>query len=366
MTPRLVDEFRTLVPCCHVFCTSCVAQVFSRGGGPCPLCRTFIGPDLNEAVKGVLLEFVTTKEALAETVVDGLNRMDENSKAVSVVRAPAKLQKAADELDLSEDRDLAKSLIQAMTEFKERIVPVFKEAEKQKQKVRELQSELESHKDQSQAYDMKTELLTAKLRSLEDKMVEIRKSQGQVETERYRAVELAEKASNDLRTVRKDNITLSERVSVLEEETTSLKGYLQQYKAAERKSKVKRKEMQRRLAELEHKACENKGDTQNASAATLPAVVNLDEETRKVTTTKDPDPFQYSIEPRFDFEGMPGPGFASTWKPGEHRSVKKIKLSNDKVKEITNVPIALDKSGHPTLPVQLGPKRRLRTHNPLK
>ena len=75
--------------------------------------------------------------------------------------------------------------------------------------------------------------------------------------------------------------------------------------------------------------------------------------------------FQYSIEPQFDFEGMPGPGFTSNWKPGEHH-VKKIKLSNDRVKEITNVPIALDRSGRPTVPIQIGPKRKLRVHDRLK
>ena len=71
-------------------------------------------------------------------------------------------------------------------------------------------------------------------------------------------------------------------------------------------------------------------------------------------------------DPRFDFEGMPGPGFSSDRNPGEHRNVKRIKLSNHKVKEITNFPLSLDRSGHPTVPIQLGPKRKLRVCDPLK
>lgn len=71
-------------------------------------------------------------------------------------------------------------------------------------------------------------------------------------------------------------------------------------------------------------------------------------------------------DPRFDFEGMPGPGFSSNRNPSEHRNVKRIKLSSNKVKEITNFPLSLDRSGHPTVPIQLGPKRKLRVCDPLK
>lgn len=84
------------------------------------------------------------------------------------------------------------------------------------------------------------------------------------------------------------------------------------------------------------------------------------------TDFRDHDVHYASLQPEFDFEGMPGPGFSSNWKPDEHRSVKRIKLSNNKVKEITNFPIALDRSGHPTVPIQLGPKRSIRVRDPMK
>jgi chromosome segregation ATPase len=74
--------------------------------------------------------------------------------------------------------------------------------------------------------------LTAKLRRKEKQELEVRRTQQQVETERDRAVEMAEKAIKELNTVRSDNTSLDERISELETEIATLKGYLQQYKIA--------------------------------------------------------------------------------------------------------------------------------------
>lgn len=145
--------------------------------------------------------------------------------------------------------------------------------------------------------------------------------------------------------------------------------------------------MEQRLAELEHKASNN----EEAASKTLAIVPQIDVDmvallivkpNHTLTLLQDDDSPNLTgvprtdfrdhnvalslLQPRFDFEGMPGPGFSSNWKPDEHRNVKRIKLSNDKVKEITNFPISLDRSGRPTAPIQLGPIRKLRVRGPMK
>lgn len=143
--------------------------------------------------------------------------------------------------------------------------------------------------------------------------------------------------------------------------------------------------MEQRLAELEHKASNN----EEAASKTLAIVPQIDVDmvallivkpNHTLTLLQDDDSPIVTprtdfrdhnvalslLQPRFDFEGMPGPGFSSNWKPDEHRNVKRIKLSNDKVKEITNFPISLDRLGRPTAPIQLGPIRKLRFRDPMK
>lgn len=145
--------------------------------------------------------------------------------------------------------------------------------------------------------------------------------------------------------------------------------------------------MEQRLAELEHKASNN----EEAASKTLAIVPQIDvdmvallivKSNHTLTLLQDDDSPNLTgvprtdfrdhnvalslLQPRFDFEGMPGPGFSSNWKPDEHRNVKRIKLSNDKVKEITNFPISLDRLGRPTAPIQLGPIRKLRVRGPMK
>ncbi|KAK2464025.1 hypothetical protein APHAL10511_003969 [Amanita phalloides] len=336
--------------------------VFPKGKGLCPLCRTFIGPDLKNCVKPISLEFVPTKVALAELVVDGLSRMDESSKVVSVDRAPAKLQKAVDELTL--DQDLANSLLQAVTDFKERIAPVFKEVNEQKDELQRLQIVL----NESVAQNERTEISTAKLQSLEDRLLEVCKIQEQVEMERDHVAEAAAKATDELCTTRTDNTLLNAHVSTLEKEIASLKGYLQQYKIAERKSKIKRKELQRRLEELEHKTSANDEAADLTLVTAPPSDIDLDDDALKNAprassrNRNDTLPIQLTVESQYDFEGMPRPGFSSNWKSSEHRHVKRMKLSS--VKEITNFPIALDRFSRPTAPVQYGPKKKIRVRDP--
>ena len=84
-------------------CAECIDSTFPRGRGPCPLCRTPIGLNTKDFAKPVSLEFIPTKVAQTELFVDGLSHMNQESKLVSVLRAPAKLQKAVDGLEVDED-----------------------------------------------------------------------------------------------------------------------------------------------------------------------------------------------------------------------------------------------------------------------
>ena len=115
-----------------------------------------------------------------------------------------------------------------MTDFKERIAPVFKEHKTQSDQLQKLRTTLERVDDQ----DEQIQELLAKSRSLEDQVLSTRRAQKQVETERDRAVELAEKAVKELNMIRRDNASLGERVSELDKEISKLKGILQAHKFA--------------------------------------------------------------------------------------------------------------------------------------
>ena len=66
------------------------------------MCRIFVGSNVEKFVKMVHVEFVPTKVVHTELVLEGLSRMDKDSKIVSVLRTPAKLQKVAGELEVDE------------------------------------------------------------------------------------------------------------------------------------------------------------------------------------------------------------------------------------------------------------------------
>ncbi|KAM6497316.1 hypothetical protein JOM56_007789 [Amanita muscaria] len=353
-------EFKLLSPCGHFLCNSCINTMFPSRK-TCPFCRA---PITKESFRTILLDIVPASVALTDRVIEGLDLMNENAKLVSVLKTPAKLKEAAESLNV--DQELAHSLKQAITEFKERLVPLFKERKEQKEQIDKLHSQLE----QSKSHEEKMEESTAKLRSLEDKVRTNRKNHRQMESERDKALEIATRATNELTIVRDENEALKTRLAVVEKEIDTLKGSLQHHKAAERKSKVKKKEMQHQIAELESKLNQaNKTNELVVGTSTLAdsGYVDLDDNSESTKSRKRSqsrhtfDLAQYSIDAQLDFEGMPGPGFSSDWTPN-----KRLKAPNSKVKEITNFPIELDKFNRLATPAQLGPKRKLRVPDALR
>ena len=115
-----------------------------------------------------------------------------------------------------------------MADFKERIAPIFKEHKAQSNQLQELQTAHERVEDQNE----QIQELLARSRSLEDQVLGTRRAQQQVETERDRAVQLAEKAVKELNMTQSDNTSLGERVSELGKEISKLKGILQAHKLA--------------------------------------------------------------------------------------------------------------------------------------
>lgn len=107
-------------------------------------------------------------------------------------------------------------------------MPLYAENNAQRDQLQELQAALDGSEDRREQMNE----LTAKLRRKEKQELEMRRTQQQVETERDRAVEMAEIAIKELNTIRSDNASLGERVSELGTEIETLKGYLQQYKIA--------------------------------------------------------------------------------------------------------------------------------------
>lgn len=132
------------------------------------------------------------------------------------------------DLDFSNERTRKKCLLQAVSEFKERIAPAFKEQKAQRDQLQELETALEGFEHQNE----QIQALTAKSRSLKDQVRETCRAQRQAETQRDRAIEVAEKAVRELHAVQSENAALGERVSEQEKDIAKLKGTLQAHKSA--------------------------------------------------------------------------------------------------------------------------------------
>ncbi|KIL62825.1 hypothetical protein M378DRAFT_165288 [Amanita muscaria Koide BX008] len=168
------DDFKLLSPCGHFLCNSCINKIFPRQSGTCPFCRA---PITKKNLKTISLNIVPASVALTERAIEGLALMDENAEPVSVLKTPAKLKEAAELLNV--DRELAHSLMRAIAEFRERLVPLFKERKAQTEQIDKLQFQLEES--------------TAKLRSLEDKARPNRKNHMEMESERAKNEALKER-----------------------------------------------------------------------------------------------------------------------------------------------------------------------------
>ncbi|KAF7308376.1 hypothetical protein HMN09_00686200 [Mycena chlorophos] len=145
-----VEVFRHLQQCGHCFCRPCLNQILSgpRAQRRCPSCRV---PIRNEGdAQPIYIEIVSVKP-LASVVAEGLGRMDDRAKVVSVQKAGKKLIQVVREAEAEAEagdveRDVLEELLQAVKDFNVRVVPVFEKARQQEAEILELKKGVEEAK----------------------------------------------------------------------------------------------------------------------------------------------------------------------------------------------------------------------------
>lgn len=114
------------------------------------------------------------------------------------------------------------ALRNAIEDFKERITPLFADAQAKVQQIASLRSELE--KSRREAETLKGQLQKAKVD--QDHISNLRKERRQAETERDAALALAEKASGEMVQLRGKGVTLQQERDTFEQENVRLKDQL--------------------------------------------------------------------------------------------------------------------------------------------
>lgn len=88
-------------PTGHGYCTSCIDALFlDRQKVNCPNCRD---PVTRRHARPIYFDAIDPKVSATTMVVEGLSKMDENAKLISVKKAEDKIRKAAMDLQVSED-----------------------------------------------------------------------------------------------------------------------------------------------------------------------------------------------------------------------------------------------------------------------
>ncbi|PFH50281.1 hypothetical protein AMATHDRAFT_48006 [Amanita thiersii Skay4041] len=353
-----LKEFQ-LLTCGHAFCKDCTKRIKEGVRHPrCPLCR--------QRLTLAYVNLVPAKLTTVDRIVTGLNAMDKDTKLISVKNAADKLNKASQ--SMNGDDGMAAALIEAVNDFKERIIPLYSEVHEQRKMIETLTAAIIERDEQ----DMQ---LKGTISDLGIKLQDATRAQRSAEEKREQAMAIARQATDTLCGFREKNEFLEKRVNELIESTTLLTNQLELHKASARKHKSKIAALKQKVQKLEKHP--KTDEVENQAPSEMPSLVVLPDPTVSPLEGANPQQRRHTEHlptsrlldsaTHLDFEGMPRPGFSSNWKPGEPKGIKRIKLTH-KTKSTANVdfPINLDKSSHPIGGVQLGPKRSIRTRNPLR
>ncbi|KAG6864220.1 hypothetical protein C0991_011292 [Blastosporella zonata] len=320
-------------------------------------------------------EIATPQEERAmvvETLVNGLSRMDKDSKAVSVETAEKKLKTFTKTLD-DHGENIVVSLIdhfcltifsvqvqlgllQAVKDFKDRIIPVFKKAEEQSREIETLKSQLET-------CQAELAISVSSIGLAEKKRDQASSALHQTTIERDTAIELADKAAQKTVQLRLDLTRAQQQGADLEESKSLYKKQLLEHQEVERKQNEKIRSLRQRLANAQQEI-----ETERTARK---LEVDLDSGTlstqrpskRRATSPPRPSDLKNLIsstitntKPAF-FEGMPPPRFETDWNLRKPDG-KKQKLSvSDSSKQ--SFPIKLER-GRPVGSVQIGTRTRIR------
>ncbi|GLB35177.1 hypothetical protein LshimejAT787_0207420 [Lyophyllum shimeji] len=342
-------------PCGHGFCTACIENIFSHNP-KCPHCRVTLR---RREAHVVYIDIPSPEEeraAKVETLVEGFAQMDRNSKLISVENAGKKLNAFVKEVEGGQDT--YSSLLQAVEDFKERIIPAFRKAEEQAKEIETLKKKLEVCQ-----HDLAGSV--SRVKPLEKELGKMRSNLCQVEQERDQAIGLAEQASQE-------TIRLRQRLARTEQEVHDLQAETKRYK--------EHLLQQANIARSQNKKIERLKKDSNKSKA-QPTQENARSEVvleSEKSVTQSYDACEVDLEMpltpssslerplsthannvRHDFEAMPPPGgFRSDWQLPDKFSKKRKRDSENG--RTDGFPLSLDTKGRPLRTVQLGTRRTLR------
>ncbi|KAJ7145310.1 hypothetical protein C8R43DRAFT_1012277 [Mycena crocata] len=353
-----VDEFRRL-GCGHCFCITCIATIQRMQNSACPECRSPIS-----VAQVIYLDIVAAKP-LESVVADGISRMDENSKLVSVRTAAKKIKQVTEQEHL--DADGLKTLLAALADFNERIIPIFAKAKSQQTQIVALKTQLvELNEVKAQA--ARTTALSGEVTILRAEQLDLRKELKASNERRDEAREQVERGNAQVAALQ--DMTHAANVDA-EAEMRRLKGYLER-NADDRnlqKKKMRSLHLEKDSLELQVQDLTNELATFRERSGLYD--IEIDEEMISEYSQMSHHAVSSSSQsirhssmhstwltqdalPSLGFEGMPGPGFGSDWQV--RRGTKR--KERDEAPP-PGFPIALS-HGRTRVTVQLGPKHTRR------
>ncbi|KAK7056447.1 hypothetical protein VNI00_003002 [Paramarasmius palmivorus] len=307
----------------------------------------------------------------ASTTVEKMAEMDSDSKLISVKTAGERVKRASETLACPCHEDIAKALLRAVEDFKERITPIFEKAGAQAEEIAQLREDLRRSNKES----AKLKKVAASTEAKDRKIAELRAELEETRKISEKALVHAERASTENQRLQGELNRTNQGREEMTRENTRLKGLLEQHNKQNRAQKSKIKGLQDEVARLKQT-----GHQEASLSLEGQAVISYEDQLRTPspspssplnTTLVDSRPYipHHDKEnthhmPRLDYEGMPTPGFSSDWTMGRDsgpssRTIKR-KLSLPKANSSSTLPIPLDRKGRPTVAVQLGPKRSRR------
>ncbi|KAJ6619915.1 hypothetical protein B0H10DRAFT_1129855 [Mycena sp. CBHHK59/15] len=365
-----VIEFRRL-RCGHCFCAGCIEKIqrMARRNAPaCPECRAKIA---TEDPQVIYLDIVAAKP-LESIVAEGIERMEHDSKSISVRTAARKLKQVADQ----ERKDAAalESLLAAIDDFNKRIVPTFAKVKSQQTQIATLQKQLDGIEEiRSQAE--KATSLCGEVAILRSDQLDLRKRLKEANRQHDLALSAAEDGKTQVLQLREHAQTLEANAQA---EIRRLKGYLERNAEDRNAQNRKIRGLEQQVEDLTRKLQERSSVSYAEELEVevrrykIPSAAVLDQRLQDEDFTSEYSPHRTSVSarrsdvssqwqeeesplPELDFVGLPRPGFKTDWQLPVRGTKRKERDSGVP----PGFPIALCR-GRTTVAVQIGPKHTRR------
>ncbi|TEB22012.1 hypothetical protein FA13DRAFT_1741392 [Coprinellus micaceus] len=351
------EEFKVFSVCGHGYCSTCTETHFAqRETRPCPACRKKIHKIRD--VHPIFLQFADPKVVFTDKVTEGFGKMDGDTPLESVKRGVEKLDKAAKMT--KGDGDLTGQLLRALEDFKQRLVPVFEVQQGLRSEIASLKAQL--RKEEKERRSLETQV--QRLEKLPSQVAELKR-------ESDRATELADAATlaademkNRMLALQKEKEQAEGLLAVEVGEKNRYRNMSVQNHEAGKRTREKLNTARADLQELKerYKALEERHEQETQVSLTSPvrqSQLDYDEDSQR-------HPLQTLADDNtLDFEGLPRPGFGSSWQLKRTQSYSKLSKTasnpSPSHRRVTNpFPLRLDSKGKPKSAIQVGPKRSCR------